>query len=42
MKSNVMRLRQVSIRTVIQLASFIKTTDDWLQIATATMLKPAR
>lgn len=42
MKSNVMRLRQVSIRTVIQLASFIKTTEDWLQIATATMLKPAR
>lgn len=42
MKTNVMRLRQVSIRTVIQLASFIKTTEDWLQIATATMLKPAR
>lgn len=42
MKTNVMRLRQVSIRTVIQLASFIKTTDNWKQIAEATMLKPAR
>jgi len=42
MKSNVKRLRQLSIRTVLQLASFIKTTEDWQVIAEATMLRPAR
>lgn len=39
MTQNLDRLRTVSLRTVIQLASFIKTSDDWTKLASATMLK---
>lgn len=40
MHQNVKRLRSLSIRTVIQLASYIKTSEDWKKLATATMLRP--
>lgn len=39
MRLNVDRLRSVSIRSVIQLASFMKTSDDWETLAEMTMLK---
>lgn len=39
MKDNVSNLRSISIRTVIQLAGFIKTTDNWEDIAQITLLK---
>lgn len=39
MHQNLDKLRSVSLRTVIQLASFIKTTNDWKTIANATMMK---
>lgn len=40
MHQNVKRLRSLSIRTVIQLASYIKTSEDWKKLAAATMLRP--
>ena len=39
MHQNLQRLRSVSLRTVIQLAGFVKTTDDWQSLARATLLK---
>lgn len=39
MNQNLDRLRAVSLRTVIQLASFIKTSPNWVSLAQATMLK---
>lgn len=39
MNQNIDSLRSVSLRTVIQLAGFIKTTDNWTSLASATMLK---
>lgn len=39
MNQNIESLRSVSLRTVIQLAGFIKTTDNWTSLASATMLK---
>jgi len=40
MHQNLSRLRSVSLRTVIQLASFIKTSPaDWQSLARATMIK---
>lgn len=43
MKSNVDKLRKVSIRTALQLATFILTEpNEWQDIAEVTMLKPNR
>lgn len=39
MHQNLDRLRAVSLRTVIQIAAFMKTSDDWAKLASATMLK---
>lgn len=39
MHGNIDKLRHVSIRTVIQLAGFIKTTENWEEIAEVTLLK---
>jgi hypothetical protein len=39
MNQNIDSLRSVSLRTVIQLASFIKTSNNWQALASATMLK---
>ena len=39
MNANLDSLRSVSLRTVIQLASFIKTSNNWQALASATMLK---
>lgn len=41
MHSNIDRVRSISLRTVIQLASFIKTTPNWVSLANTTMLKGA-
>lgn len=40
LEENVSRLRSLSIRTVIQLAGFVKTTDDWRSLANVTLLRP--
>jgi len=39
---NLARVRTLSIRTVLQLASLIKTDEDWMNMANAIMLKPTR
>lgn len=39
LNENVNRLRSLSIRTVIQLANFVKTSDDWQDLAEVTLLK---
>lgn len=39
MQHNITALRSVSIRSVVQLASFVRTTDEWKNIAKATMLR---
>lgn len=39
MHDNIDKLRSVSLRTVIQLASFVKTTKDWREMAECTLLK---
>lgn len=39
MNENVAKLRSISIRTVIQLAGFIKTSDSWEDLAQMTLLK---
>jgi len=39
MLSNETKLRYVSLRTVIQLSGFLKTTADWQKIARTTLLK---
>lgn len=39
MHENIEKLRSVSLRTVIQLASFIKTSDNWQDIAECTLLR---
>lgn len=41
MTQNLDKLRNVSLRTVIQLAAFIKTSPNWKSLATATMMKAA-
>lgn len=42
MNSNITKLRSVSIRTVIQLAGFIKTSDEWQDLAEVTLFKAGR
>lgn len=39
---NLSRVRVLSIRTVLQLASLVKTDEDWKSMAEAIMLKPRR
>lgn len=39
---NLARVRVLSIRTVLQLASLVKTDDDWKAMAEAIILKPLR
>jgi hypothetical protein len=39
MNQNIDSLRSVSLRTVIQLAGFIKTSTNWQALASATMIK---
>lgn len=39
MKDHAAKMRSVSLRTVIQLATFLKTTDDWQAVARATLLR---
>jgi ABC-type uncharacterized transport system ATPase subunit len=40
--NNIARVRVLSIRTVLQLASLIKTDEDWKNMANAILLKPTR
>lgn len=42
LNSNVSGLRAISLRTVIQLAGYMKTTSDWQKLARATMLTVRR
>lgn len=42
MNDHVAQLRSVSIRTVVQLAGFIKTTDEWEDLAEVTLFKAGR
>lgn len=39
MEQNINDLRSISLRTVIQLVGFMKTTSDWQKLARVTMLK---
>lgn len=39
MESNAPKLRCVSLRTVIQMAGFMKTTNDWQKLARVTLLR---
>lgn len=42
MKTNVERLRNVSLRTALFIADFIKTDADWQDIAEVTLIKPGK
>lgn len=42
MKDNVDRLRNVSLRTALFIADFIKTDSDWKEIAEVTLIKPGK
>lgn len=42
MKDNVDRLRNVSLRTALFIADFIKTDNDWKEIAEVTLIKPGK
>lgn len=39
LSANVSRLRSISLRTVIQIAGYMKTTVDWQKLARATLIK---
>lgn len=39
LKANVDNLRELSLRTALKLAGFVKTDDDWQEIAEVTLLK---